>query len=56
MRISASEALRHAWFQDLPQLQGRAIQPGQAPVQHVQQIPQQQQPMYGAQVPGGVGY
>jgi negative regulator of PHO system len=56
MRISASEALRHAWFQDLPQLQGRAIQPGQAPVQQVQQIPQQQQPMYGAQVPGGVGY
>jgi negative regulator of the PHO system len=56
MRISASEALRHAWFQDLPQLQGRAIQPGQAPVQQVQQISQQQQPMYGAQVPGGVGY
>ena len=56
MRISASEALRHAWFQDLPQLQGRAIQPGQAPVQQVQQIPQQQQPMYGAQVPSGVGY
>jgi serine/threonine protein kinase len=56
MRISASEALRHAWFQDLPQLQGRASQPGQAPVQQVQQIPQQQQPMYGAQVSGGVGY
>jgi negative regulator of PHO system len=56
MRISASEALRHAWFQDLPQLQGRAIQPGQAPVQQVQQISQQQQPMYGAQVPSGVGY
>jgi negative regulator of the PHO system len=56
MRISASEALRHAWFQDLPQLQGRAAQPGQAPVQQVQQIPQQQQPMYGAQIPGGVGY
>jgi len=56
MRISASEALRHAWFQDLPQLQGRAAQPSQAPVQQVQQIPQQQQPMYGAQIPGGVGY
>jgi negative regulator of the PHO system len=56
MRISASEALRHAWFQDLPQLQGRAIQPSQAPVQQVQQIPQQQQPMYGAQVPSGAGY
>lgn len=56
MRISASEALRHAWFQDLPQLQGRAVQSGQAPVQQVPQVPQQQQPMYGAQIPGGVGY
>jgi negative regulator of PHO system len=56
MRISASEALRHAWFQDLPQLQGRAAQPTQAPVQQVQQIPQQQQPMYGGQVPSGAGY
>src|SRR5271154_3529624 len=56
MRISASEALRHAWFQDLPQLQGRVVQPGQAPVQQVQHIPQQQQPMYGAPVPSGAGY
>jgi negative regulator of PHO system len=54
MRISASEALRHAWFQDLPQLQGRTMQPVQAPVPQMPQ--QQQQSMYGAQVPGGVGY
>lgn len=56
MRISASEALRHAWFQDLPQLQGRTMQPGQAPVQQMPQQQQQQQSIYGAQVPGGVGY
>src|SRR5271154_6123997 len=56
MRISASEALRHAGFKRLPQLQGRAVQPGQAPVQQVQQVPQQQQPMYGAQIPSGAGY
>ncbi|KAL2014582.1 hypothetical protein VTN00DRAFT_2107 [Thermoascus crustaceus] len=49
MRISAAEALRHPWFQDLPQLQAQQA--------HMQQ--QQQQQMaggYGGMVPPQQGY
>ncbi len=55
MRSSAGDALRHAWFQDLPQLQASRGQQGMVPPQ---QQPQQQQMMggYGSQMPSGVGY
>lgn len=52
MRISATEALRHAWFQDLGQLQGRTQQPQQG-IPQVQG--QQQQMMGGYGAPGMVG-
>ena len=50
LRISASDALRHPWFNDLNQQQMQARQMGAAPSQQVQQT-QQMMGGYGAQMP-----
>lgn len=55
LRISAPDALRHPWFQDLQQLQARAQQAAQQ--QQQQQMQQQMGPGYGAPgVPQQTGY